>query len=493
VTRHTEHPLLYQINARVWLRQFPVENSRTPTLADVPQAAIDGLAQRGFDWVWLLGVWQSSEIGAQLARADAGLMREASALVPDLTSEDVCGSCFSIRRYQVRPDLGGEAALADFRNRLAAQGIRLMLDFVPNHVAIDHPWLDSRPDFFIEGSQTDLEAQPGNYVHVPTVEGSRILAHGRDPNFPGWTDTLQLDYSNPDLHPAMKEQLLSVSLQCDGLRCDMAMLLLPEVFERTWGRRMQDFWPGAIAKVRASNPEFHFMAEVYWDLESRMLEQGFDWAYDKRLYDRLRQQRAVPVCAHLRAEPALQARFVRFLENHDESRAAAAFPAPVHRAAAIIAYLAPGVRFFHHGQLDGWTRRIPMQLCRVARESDDSELQVFYARLLAILRLPVVRRGTWRPLECGQAWHGNWTWEDFLCCSWDVPQGDRLLVVVNYAPHASQCFVRLPFADLTGQAVRLVDHLGLSDYERDGADLTQRGLYLDLPEWGYHVFRLEAA
>ena len=79
----------------------------------------------------------------------------------------------------------------------------------------------------------------------------------------------------------------------------MAMLVLPEVFERTWGMRPQQFWPKAIARVRGAHPGFLFMAEVYWDLEWTLQQQGFDYAYDKRLYDRLEHNPVESVRLHL--------------------------------------------------------------------------------------------------------------------------------------------------------------------------------------------------
>ena len=141
----------------------------------------------------------------------------------------------------------------------------------------------------------------------------------------------------------------------------MAMLVLPEVFERTWGIRSAPFWPRATAEVRSQVPDFLFMAEVYWDLEWTLQQQGFDATYDKRLYDRLEHGASPAVRGHLQAALDFQDRLWRFLENHDEPRAAATF-APDHRAAAVITFLSPGLRFFHQGQREGKRVRIPMHL-----------------------------------------------------------------------------------------------------------------------------------
>jgi hypothetical protein len=272
----------------------------------------------------------------------------------------------------------------------------------------------------------------------------------------------------------------------------MAMLVLPDVFERTWGRRAPLFWPEATRRVRERAPGFCFMAEVYWDLEWTMLQQGFDYAYDKRLYDRLREGHARPVREHLYAGLDYQSRLARFLENHDEPRAAATFSAEVHEAAAVITFLSPGLRFFHQGQFEGRRKRISPHLVRGPQEPIDRSLEQFYDRLLAVLREPVVRAGQWQLLKCASAWEGNGTWDCLLAFAWHGSGGERLLVTVNYAPHRSQCYVMLPWSDLAGRRWRLRDRLGEAAYDRDGADLAARGLYLDLPAWGYHAFAVQA-
>src|SRR5260221_315122 len=246
--------------------------------------------------------------------------------------------------------------------RLPARGLRLMLDFVPNHTALDHPWVRARPDFYIEGSEQELAAAPENYCQVETDHGPRILANGRDPNFPGWPDTLQLNYANSALQAAQMAELASISEQCDGLRCDMAMLLLPDVFQRSWGLTPAPFWPKAIMAMRRAHPGFTFLAEAYWDLEWELQQEGFDYCYDKRLYDRLRTSDGVSIRAHLAAGLDYQDRLARFLENHDEPRAAASFPWQRHQAAAIVTFFVPGLRFFHQGQLHGPHIHLPVHL-----------------------------------------------------------------------------------------------------------------------------------
>ena len=286
----------------------------------------------------------------------------------------------------------------------------------------------------------------------------------------------------------MLGELLRIAGQCDGVRCDMAMLVLPEVFERTWGIASRPFWPKATRRVREQAPDFCFMAEVYWDLEWTLQQQGFDYTYDKRLYDRLRDRHARPVREHFRAGLDYQDKLARFLENHDEPRAAATFPPGVHEAAAVITYLAPGLRFFQKGQFEGRTKRVSPHLCREPDEPVNRSLERFYDGLLAVLRSPAVRDGRWQLLECRAAWDGNWTRDGFVAFAWQGPGGERMVVAVNYAENQGQCYVRLPFADLGGKTWRLRDLLGPATYDRDGDGLETRGLFLDMEPMGYHAF-----
>jgi hypothetical protein len=270
----------------------------------------------------------------------------------------------------------------------------------------------------------------------------------------------------------------------------MAMLVLPDVFERTWGRRPEPFWSRVIPQVKDKVPGFCFMAEVYWDLEWAMQQEGFDYTYDKRLYDRLREQHARPVRDHFRARLEYQDKLARFLENHDEPRAAATFDRDVHEAAAIVTFLSPGLRLFHQGQFEGRLMRISPHLVRAPQEQGNDALQQFYDRLLSVLGRATVRERQWDLLECAPAWDGNSTWDGFLAFAWHGGDAERLLVTVNYAANQGQCYVRLPFADLAGAQVRFDDLMSDARYDRDGSDVVSRGLYLDMRPWGYHVFEM---
>jgi hypothetical protein len=490
---------MYQINTRVVLQERGTALGRQATFDDLEDALLDDIAAMGFRWVWFLGLWQTGPAGRAVSRSNQKLVAECRQILPDLQEDDICGSPFSIVAYDVNQDFGGEAALARVRERLARRGLKLLLDFVPNHTAPDHPWVTAHPEYYIQGSEEDLSREPQNYERVNIGGETTILAYGRDPFFDGWPDTFQLNHRHAGLREASISELGRIADRCDGVRCDMAMLLQPQIIGKTWGDRSRPvdgsppldnaFWPEAIDSVRRRHPGFTFLAEVYWDMEWELQQAGFDYTYDKRLYDRLAAQAATPVREHLMADTSFQNRSMRFLENHDETRAAAAFPAAVHKAAAVIALLARGLRFLYEGQIEGRKTHVSMHLGRRPVEPVDQDLRAFYRRLLECTKRPETLDGEWRLWNCRAAWQGNPTWTQFVVASWQ--SGERcILTVVNYGPTQGQCYVTLGMPGLAGRTFALVDLLSDVSYQRQGDGLAANGLYLDMPAWGHHVFDL---
>lgn len=460
---------------------------RQANLDDVPDEELDQWKSAGFDWIWLLSVWNTGAAAQKVSRTHLQWLKEFNETLPDLKDEDIGGSGFAITGYQVHPALGGDEALVRLRQRMKDRGMKLMLDFVPNHMGLGHPWMTEHPDYFIQGNENDAVQFPENYFRSGPESKGKIFAHGRDPYFPGWPDTIQLNYGNPDLLAAMIDELIKISGQCDGVRCDMAMLVLPDIFERTWGIRMTPFWPEVTKRLKRKHPAFTFMAEVYWDLEWNLQQQGFDYTYDKRLYDRLREGKATPVREHFMAGLDFQNKLVRFLENHDEPRTSATFELLPLKAAAVITFLSPGLRFFHLGQLEGRKKRISPHIVRAPEEHVDAYIHHFYEHLLGFLHRDAFRLGSWQLLNCLPAWEGNASNENYIAFYWSYGS-ERYIVAVNYSEHHSQCYIRLPLEDLSNHMFRLEDQFGQANLDRDGNDLSREGLYLDEPAWKYYVF-----
>jgi len=294
---------IYEINTWVWLSDLSKKSNAPIDLSSVPPAEWDAIAQCGFDVVWLMGVWERSPAGIAIANRNASLMDDFHRALPDFRPADNVGSAYCARRYVVDHHLGGPEGLAIARHELSSRGMRLLLDFVPNHMAPDSPWIVDHPEHFMEKNARDLENDPGSCTRV----GEKIFACGRDPYFPAWPDVVQVNAFEPTFRQTATKLLLEVADQCDGLRCDMAMLLLNNIFARTWNERAgempaTEYWHDVIAAVRQEHPQFLFIAEAYWDLEWELQQQGFDYCYDKRLYDRLEHEEVEGVRLHLSAE-----------------------------------------------------------------------------------------------------------------------------------------------------------------------------------------------
>jgi hypothetical protein len=483
-------PTLYELNTAVWLHRLGRDRGRPLTLAEVPGGEWDALAALPVDAVWLMGVWQRSPEGLRIALEDPQLDAGNRAALPDLRPEDVIGSPYCVRDYVVDERFGGPAGLAAARAALAGRGLGLILDYVPNHVAPDHPWTTSRPECFVTGSDEDLVSDPRAFMRTP----GGVLARGRDPYFPPWPDVVQLNAFAPELREAVAEALLGIAAQCDGLRCDMAMLMTNEVFARTWGDRAgrapdAEYWPALIERTKAAHPAFTFIAEAYWDMEWTLQEQGFDLCYDKRLYDRLAHESAESVRAHLQADPAYQERLLRFVENHDEPRAAATFGPGQARAAAIVTSTLQGARLYHDGQLDGRRTHIPVFLGRGPDEPSDGDLRAFYERLLRAVAESDLRGGEWRLCDC-EGWPDNDSHRRLVAWCWRA-RSSRDVVVINLSGAPAQARVRLPWGDLAGRAWELVDRLDGRRFDCDGDGVAAGGLYVALEPWQSHFLAFE--
>jgi hypothetical protein len=488
----SRYPIIYEINTWVWLQELGRSKKAPVTLATVPKKEWDAIAALGVDAVWFMGVWERSPAGIAVSMGNQGLLADFNRALPDFTAADNVGSPYCVRNYVVDEHLGGPAGLADARKELARRGLRLILDFVPNHVAPDHPWVADHPEYFIQGDADDAHNDPASFIE----SAGNVFACGRDPFFPAWPDVLQLNAFNEGLREAIVATVNSIADQCDGVRCDMAMLLLNDIFQRTWGERAGarptgEYWPEMIAAVRKQHPGLLFMAEAYWDLEWQLQQQGFDFCYDKKLYDRMEHGAAEGIRQHLLADLSYQAGMVRFIENHDEPRAAAAFPSAKGRAAAVAVLTLPGARLLHEGQFQGLKVRLPVFLGRRPAEPLDQDLSDFYGRLLQETGRDLFRNGQWRLCE-RSGWSDNQSCRDILAWCWDR-HDQRCLVVVNFSDEASQARVHVPWEDLPGRSWHLVDLLSGESFQRYGDEIRDAGLFVDLNPWQCHVVQAEEA
>jgi len=485
------NPNLYEIHALVWLSELSQRFGRRITLGTVPDAVWDSLAAEGWNLVWLMGVWERSPASANIFLHDEGAKEEFTAALPGWKAEQVVGSPYSIRNYVPDSRVGMWQDLDHARSALHRRGMGLILDFVPNHTALDHPWTRTHPEYFIPGTEEDLQREPQSYFAVQTAAGERaILAHGRDPYFPAWRDVAQLNFFSEAARAALILELRNIAQHCDGLRCDMAMLCLNEVFQRTWGAKLagwtpppEEFWTTAIRAL----PDLVWLGEVYWNLQSRILQLGFQYTYDKPFYDLLSNNRAREFAERLPATAPMQGHMAHFLENHDEPRSAGVFGLERLPAAAALLTSMPGLRLFYQGQLEGSRIRLPLYLSAAATGQHDPAIQQLYERLLRISRDNPLHAGAWQPLNVTSA--GNGGFVNLSAYEWRMPDA---FCVVAANPGAAESEGRVHFSDGISPGVEYVffDQLNNVRYLRDGTEISSIGLYVRLAPYQAHIFRI---
>lgn len=476
-----KHPVLYEINTAVWLSALAARTGRPVTLGTVPEAEWDFLEGMDVDAVWLMGVWRRSEESRNRALELTELLREYERACPDWTPEDVFGSPYAVREYVPEPRFGDWKDLCIARQKLADRGIGLILDLVPNHTALDHPWVSGYPGFYVQGSAGKLQEQPGDYYAISNGSERLVIAHGRDPHFPPWTDTLQLNYWSRDLRREWKQTIHRLSTYCDGFRCDMAMLALNRVFGSIWKGAVREsepteFWEELLA-------EFHhllWIAECYWDTHEELLNLGFDYVYDKGLLDCLRLSDHDLLYEHLRRIGSRTDRSVHFLENHDEPRSVVALTSL--RPAALVAFAIPGMKLLHQGQMRGAEVRIPVQLGRARIESQHEGLRSYYEKLLREIKRAPLQEGDWSLCDSlstsGRA-------SPLFACQWSQRGEISRLLVVNLTRQRSSG--RILLKGITSDRVyRFKECLGETVYRREGKELSEVGLHVILDPESFH-------
>ena len=485
-----DQPWILEINAWTWLCRLSLHYGRKITLESVPGSVWDDLLSTGADGVWLMGVWSRSALAREISMRNARFVAACQSLLPAFSSADISGSPYAIGEYSVDPLLGGPQGLAEARRQLASRGLRLLLDFVPNHVAPDHPWITEHPEYFVCGDPQDEQRDPNAFFRA----GKNVIARGRDPYFAPWPDTAQLNAFEPALRAAAVDTACSIAEQCDGVRCDMAILLINRIFSQTWSGLVPvpletEYWRGLIARVREVHAGFLFVAEAYWDVEWELLQQGFDYCYDKRLYDRLVEGNPQRIRDHLAAEIGYQRRLIRFLENHDEPRAAAVFSPPQNRLAAVALMTSPGAKLLQEGQFTGAKIQLSVHLGRCPEESPDAELQPFYLNLIEIVRAARLHDGAWQLCE-QRGWPENQSCHNLMSWCWQVADR-KYVVVLNLSEWRSQGQILMPGSDFGGKVWRVCNLLPRQDFgRRSGEELSLRGLYVDVEAQSFQFLEL---
>ncbi len=476
--------IIAEINTWVWIAELEVKAGHSLTLDSIPDEEWKRLISLGFTAIWLMGVWTRSPIGRRISQANVDLYDEYAQSLSDWKMEDLPGSPYCVKEYSVDIRLGGTESLKNLKKKLNNLGLKLILDFVPNHTSQDHKWITTHPEYYINSSESDYLQYPREFFEA----SSGFFCKGRDPFFPPWQDVAQLNAFSISYRKAASEQIIKIGSLCDGVRCDMAMLLINHVFSYTWQNRAgnppdTEFWHDVILDVRDKFPNFLFIAEAYWDLEWDLIQLGFDYCYDKRLYDRLIRETADTIKQHLKADVDYQVHLVRFLENHDEPRAAGILPVDRLKAATLISVSLPGALLLYEGQWDGRKIRNHVLLGRRQNELPDVEIRNFFQLLMLGVK-DISADSTWELCNVS-GWPDNQSCHNLIAYCWHI-HGKELLIVVNYCENPSQGKVSLPWKIEPGRQVEFHDEINSEIFVRDGTKLAEEGLFVELPAWGFH-------
>lgn len=479
-----------------WLHDLNRKEGYEVNLRNIPPREWRRLKDVGMDLIWLMGIWQRSPHSIKEARGEPSLVQECRTIFDDFEIADIAGSPYAVHDYVPDPTFGSEEDLKALKKQMEGEGLFLILDFVPNHTACDHHWIKTHPEYYILDKPKESSGCSEGFFLADSMKGKVCIAHGKDPYFPPWTDTAQINYARPETLRAMTELLTRLATYCHGLRCDMAMLPLKEVFRESWGRYLreewnaEEFWALTIDCLRSKGIPFLLLAEAYWGKEKDLLNLGFHCAYDKHLYDLMVEGDIQGLRNHLLAPVANQAKMVRFLENHDEPRAIKAFGPDRIKCAMVIHSTLPGMRFWQHGQFEGNRIRVPVQVRRAPKEIIDDDLKDFTVRLLNEVNHPALHEGGWEICST-QGWPDNPSHQNLLAWCWRKGEYRRL-VVMNFSTSPAQGYVRLPTNWLhEGEQFLLSDPLKGENFLRSAKETDQSGLYVGLDKHDFHFFRVE--
>ncbi len=487
-----KNPRLLEINTRVWIKRFGKDNK----LSSIPNSQLDSWKKIGFDLIWFMGVWENNQSVVVEYCYEPELIATYNDALKDWKNEDVIGSPYSIDKYTINPTLGGIDDIIELKKKLNKKGIKLILDFVSNQFSAKSSLIWSNKEIFLLADKFIFNNDPYTFYKSPAND-KEYLAHGRDPLFPPWKDTAQINFFSKEARQFLIDILLKLTEICDGVRCDMAMLPLNNVFYNTWigiikkygfERPAKEFWDEAINAVKKKRKDFIFIAETYWDLEWQLQNLGFDFTYDKRLTDRLGGGDIHSIKDHLNAEISYQQKSVRFLENHDEERAIIKFGRERSLAAAVIISTIPGMVLYFDGQCDGKRVKLPLQLGRETEEKLDEKIKEFYQKLFAITTSKVFKNGKWKILKTLTAGDNDNSFENLMAWQWSLERDVRI-VIVNYNKCTSRC--RLKFnLDTPTQEIILTDLLNNTCYKRSKTEIIEKGLFVELKSFNSHIFSL---
>jgi glycosidase len=547
------HVVMLAKNTYVWLEQLSRKYGRwIRTLGDIPDEELDLLRSRGFNALWLIGLWERSL---------------ASKRIKERTGRgDAVASAYSIHAYEIAADLGGWQALKNLSARAMERGLRLSADMVPNHMAIDSGWVFQHPERFLAADKPPFPIY--SFHSEPVAEDGRVgiriedhyydrsdaavvfersdretgdrryIYHGNDGTAFPWNDTAQLDFTRADVREAVIQTILHVARSFPIIRFDAAMTLARKQFQRLWfpepGRagaipsraaegmtaaafreRMPvEFWREVVDRVSAEVPDTLLLAEAFWLLEGYFVRTlGMHRVYNSAFMHMLRDEDNAKFREMIRNtlefEPEILKRYVNFLSNPDEKTAVEQFGTgdKYFGACTILATL-PGLPMFGHGQVEGLREKYGMDF-RVPKwdePPDEAFIRGHEWKIFPLLQ----RRGLLGGMEEFQLFDfygANGKVNEDVIAYTNRDGESRSLVMVNNRYSASKGWLRTSCAkkhkDGSGtRQVSLGEALALPregyavfrdqathlEYVRSCEELWENGLYAELGGYQHHVF-----
>ena len=476
------HPILYEISTRPWLYELSQKYGKTISkIKDIPTQEFDNLKNKGIEIVWMMGVWKLGTYGLQFDQQS-----DYSSVLPGWTKDDVIGSPYAITEYTCNPDIGTDSDLTWLKKELNNRGMKLMLDFVPNHSAVDAPTASSNPKLYMRAPKGVSDSK--RYTNSG-------LAYGKDPYFDPWRDVIQWNYWEYETRKLMKDNLLTVLKYADGARCDMAHLVLNDVFGKTWAtelnawgyqRPSDEFWAYAFKEVKQKYPKAILLAEVYEDWEIDLLHKlGFTYTYDKVLLDKLEGSAYdVNDFIHYKTE-SYWGHAAHFVENHDENRAVYNMGGNIEKAkaAGTIAATLGGMIFFNHGQWYGYKNKLDVHLRRGASESINTNVQKYYDKLLKILTDPAFKSANYYFVYNMSGDRAS----DFIAYIREQ-DSSHYLIVVNYQQNYG-C-AEVPIYNIAGSGiVKVKEMISNIEYSRNADTMRGVGLTVCLSGFQAQIFK----
>ncbi len=390
----------------VWLDQISKRYKReVRRLNEIPDEELDMLAHRGFNALWLIGIWERSDASRRIKQWNGNAEAAASA--------------YSLKRYEIADELGGWEALGNLRYRCSIRGIRLASDMVPNHTGLDSDWLFEHPEWFIQCGHPPFPAYTYNGESIVDNHDFgvrledhywdrtdaavtfkfedhrngqvRYIYHGNDGTSMPWNDTAQLDYLNPVVREVVIQTIIHVARNFPIIRFDAAMTLAKKHIQRLWypepghggdiasrsrfgisgeefhKQMPEEFWREVVDRVAAEAPDTLLLAEAFWMMEGYFVRTlGMHRVYNSAFMNMLKNEDNAEyrqtIKNTLEYDPEILKRFVNFMNNPDEDTAYSQFgDGDKYFGVCTMMTAMPGLPMFGHGQIEGFREKYGME------------------------------------------------------------------------------------------------------------------------------------